>query len=67
MSNLYSRLQSQLFLLAGPCAVEQEDTCMQIAETVKSICERLDIVYVFKASYRKANQTRSALSYHCEF
>lgn len=58
MSSLYSDLQSNLFLLAGPCAVEQEDTCMHIAKEVKSICSRLGITYIFKASYRKANRSR---------
>jgi len=58
MSNLYSALQSNLFLLAGPCAVEDEETCLLIAKEVKRICDRLGITYVFKASYRKANRSR---------
>jgi 2-dehydro-3-deoxyphosphooctonate aldolase (KDO 8-P synthase) len=46
------------FLLAGPCAIEDEAMAFQIATKVKAICERLEIPYVFKGSYRKANRSR---------
>ncbi|MEM6345972.1 MAG: 3-deoxy-8-phosphooctulonate synthase [Bacteroidota bacterium] len=46
------------FLIAGPCAVEAEDTCLEIAVRVKEITDRLGIPYYFKASYKKANRTR---------
>ena len=46
------------FLLAGPCACEGEEMAMVIAERVKGITDRLEIPYVFKASYRKANRSR---------
>ena len=45
-------------LIAGPCAIEDQDTGFQIAERVKSICEELDISYIFKASYKKANRSK---------
>ncbi len=45
------------FLIAGPCVVENEEIVIEIAEKVSSICKRLEIPYVFKASYRKANRT----------
>ena len=45
------------FLIAGPCVVESESMVMEIAERVSDICKRLEIPYVFKASYRKANRT----------
>ncbi len=45
------------FLIAGPCVIEDEDLLMTIAERVSKICKRLEIPYVFKASYRKANRT----------
>ena len=45
------------FLIAGPCVVESEELVMEIADKVSGICKRLDIPYVFKASYRKANRT----------
>jgi 2-dehydro-3-deoxyphosphooctonate aldolase (KDO 8-P synthase) len=45
------------FLIAGPCVVESEEMVMEIADRVSGICKRLEIPYVFKASYRKANRT----------
>lgn len=48
------------FLIAGPCVVESESLVMEIAETVSGICKKLEIPYVFKASYRKANRTSAA-------
>lgn len=45
------------FLVAGPCVVESEELVMEVADKVSSICKRLEIPYVFKASYRKANRT----------
>lgn len=50
------------FLIAGPCVVESEELVMEVAEDVYSICKKLGIPYVFKASYRKANRT-SATSF----
>jgi 2-dehydro-3-deoxyphosphooctonate aldolase (KDO 8-P synthase) len=47
------------FLLAGPCVVESEELLMEVATKVCAITERLKIPYVFKASYRKANRSRS--------
>lgn len=48
------------FLLAGPCVVESEDVVMEVAESVYKICQRLQIPYIFKASYRKANRTSAS-------
>lgn len=45
------------FLIAGPCVVENEALLMQVGDKVSAICKRLEIPYVFKASYRKANRT----------
>lgn len=50
--------QHNFFLIAGPCVVENESLLMTVAEKVSLICKRLEIPYVFKASYRKANRTR---------
>ena len=47
----------RLVLIAGPCVVESYDTCAVVAEVVKSFCEKLNIHYIFKASYDKANRT----------
>jgi 2-dehydro-3-deoxyphosphooctonate aldolase (KDO 8-P synthase) len=46
------------FLMAGPCVVEDEKMPFLIAEKVKSICDRLKIPYIFKASFRKANRSK---------
>ena len=48
----------RFFLLAGPCVIEDESSPLFIAETLKNICQRLDIPLVFKGSYRKANRSR---------
>jgi 2-dehydro-3-deoxyphosphooctonate aldolase (KDO 8-P synthase) len=47
------------FLLAGPCVVESETLTREIAQRIKDITEKLQIPFVFKASYRKANRSRS--------
>ncbi len=46
------------FLLAGPCVVENEDMPLEIAQKIKAITDRLEIPYIFKASYRKANRSK---------
>jgi 2-dehydro-3-deoxyphosphooctonate aldolase (KDO 8-P synthase) len=46
------------FLLAGPCVVESEEMTRSIAERIKGITDKLEIPFVFKASYRKANRSR---------
>jgi len=48
------------FLIAGPCVVESEELVMEVAEKVSAICRRLQIPYIFKASYRKANRTSAS-------
>ena len=49
-----------LFLIAGPCVVESEELCFEVATTMKSLCDRLGIPYVFKASFDKANRTSAS-------
>lgn len=49
----------RLVLFSGPCAAESYDICMQTGSKVKEICTKLDIDYVFKASFDKANRTSS--------
>lgn len=48
----------RFFLIAGPCAIEGEDIALRIAERVISMTDRLQIPYIFKGSYRKANRSR---------
>jgi 2-dehydro-3-deoxyphosphooctonate aldolase (KDO 8-P synthase) len=47
----------QLFLIAGPCVIENEKLCLQVAASLKKTCASLGIFYVFKASFDKANRT----------
>lgn len=50
--------EGNYFLIAGPCVVENEETPRRTAESLKRSCEELNIPFLFKASYRKANRTR---------
>jgi len=47
----------KLALLGGPCMAESEKLCLEVAEFLAQLCSELDIQYVFKASYDKANRT----------
>lgn len=49
----------KMVLFAGPCAAESYDICMETGSKVKAICQALDIEYVFKSSFDKANRTSS--------
>lgn len=46
------------FVLAGPCAIEGEEMAMRIAEKLVTITNKLEIPYVFKGSFKKANRSR---------
>lgn len=46
------------FLMAGPCAIEDEKIALNIAEHIVEVTSRLGIPYIFKGSYRKANRSR---------
>ncbi len=61
MEALFSKKynNNNFFLLAGPCAIENRDLAMRVAEKVVGITDRLGIPYVFKGSYRKANRTKA--------
>jgi 2-dehydro-3-deoxyphosphooctonate aldolase (KDO 8-P synthase) len=50
-------INEPLFVIAGPCAAESETLAVEVAGTVKEICEELDLLYIFKASYDKANRS----------
>jgi len=49
---------NNFFLLAGPCAIESEEMAMRIAEKVIRITDKLEIPYIFKGSFKKANRSR---------
>jgi 2-dehydro-3-deoxyphosphooctonate aldolase (KDO 8-P synthase) len=58
LPNIKHTESGNFFLIAGPCVVEGEDLVFEVAEKVKAIADRLEIPYIFKASYRKANRSR---------
>ncbi len=47
----------KFILIAGPCVIESEELSLKIGASLKKTCDRLGILYVFKASYDKANRT----------
>ncbi|HEY2953331.1 MAG TPA: hypothetical protein VGK40_12150, partial [Verrucomicrobiae bacterium] len=58
-TTLWKRLTAprRLFLIAGPCVIESEKLCLQIAGQLQRTCLQLGITCVFKASFDKANRT----------
>ncbi|MGB1204254.1 MAG: 3-deoxy-8-phosphooctulonate synthase [Chitinophagales bacterium] len=56
--NIKHLANNNFFLIAGPCAVESEEMVFRIAEKMMNITEKLQIPYIFKASYKKANRSR---------
>ena len=56
--NIKHLKSNNFFLLAGPCAIETEDMAMRIAEKVIGITNKLEIPYIFKGSFKKANRSR---------
>jgi 2-dehydro-3-deoxyphosphooctonate aldolase (KDO 8-P synthase) len=51
------RARRRLFLISGPCVIESEALCHQIAASLARTCARLGVTYIFKASFDKANRT----------
>ncbi len=51
--------EEHFFLIAGPCVVESEMLCMNLASDLLKITSELKIPLVFKASYRKANRSKT--------
>ncbi len=47
----------RLFLVAGPCVIEHEDILLETAEVLRAVCADLDITYICKSSFDKANRT----------
>jgi 2-dehydro-3-deoxyphosphooctonate aldolase (KDO 8-P synthase) len=63
MENVLQKIeQKQFFLIAGPCVIESEEICLEVADTVSALAAKYEIPYVFKSSYKKANRL-SAGSY----
>src|SRR5215472_4317205 len=47
----------KLFLIAGPCVIESEAHALKMAEAISAVARKLQVPYIFKASYDKANRT----------
>lgn len=64
MKNLLKNIKhtdsNNFFLMAGPCAIEGEDMALEIAEKIVKITDKLEIPYIFKGSYRKANRSKGS-------
>jgi 2-dehydro-3-deoxyphosphooctonate aldolase (KDO 8-P synthase) len=58
-TTLWDKLKTSpsLVLIAGPCVIESEQLCFDIARALREITDKLGITYIFKASYDKANRT----------
>ncbi|WP_270087546.1 3-deoxy-8-phosphooctulonate synthase [Sphingobacterium sp. SYP-B4668] len=58
LPNIKNGQSENFFLMAGPCAIEGEEIALRIAEKIVTITDKLNIPYIFKGSYRKANRSR---------
>ena len=58
INKIQHQRSGNFFLMAGPCAIEGEGMAMEIAEKILAITNKLEIPFIFKGSYRKANRSR---------
>ena len=58
LPNIKHSDSGNFFLIAGPCIIENDKNPFEIAETIIGITNKLQIPYIFKASYRKANRSK---------
>jgi len=58
LKQLHHSDSHQFLLIAGPCAVESEESAMAVAEKALALSDALKIPYVFKGSFKKANRSR---------
>jgi 2-dehydro-3-deoxyphosphooctonate aldolase (KDO 8-P synthase) len=57
IGNIEIGLDAPLFLMAGPCVIESEEVCLEIAERLVRVAERTGVGVIFKASFDKANRS----------
>jgi 2-dehydro-3-deoxyphosphooctonate aldolase (KDO 8-P synthase) len=60
LEQLKYQQSGNFFLMAGPCAIEGEEIALRIAEKIVKITDKLEIPYIFKGSYRKANRSKGS-------
>ena len=58
IKNIKHLKSNHFFLMAGPCAIEGEEMAFEIAEKILDITNRLEIPFIFKGSFKKANRSR---------
>ena len=58
INKIQHQRSGNFFLIAGPCVIEEEIMAMEIAEKILSVTNKLEIPFIFKGSYRKANRSR---------
>jgi len=58
LDKLKHNTSGNFFLMAGPCAIEGEEIALRIAEKIITITDKLEIPFIFKGSYRKANRSK---------
>ncbi len=56
--NIKHTASNNFFLLAGPCAIEGEEMALRIAEKIITVTDKLEIPFIFKGSFKKANRSR---------
>jgi 2-dehydro-3-deoxyphosphooctonate aldolase (KDO 8-P synthase) len=56
--NIKNTYSDNFFLIAGPCIIENDKNPFEIAEAIINITDKLEIPFIFKASYRKANRSK---------
>ena len=57
LNNIKISNNSPFVLIAGPCAIESKEHAFEMASKIKSICEDLEINFIYKSSFDKANRT----------
>jgi 2-dehydro-3-deoxyphosphooctonate aldolase (KDO 8-P synthase) len=60
LDKLKHQNSNNFFLMAGPCAIEGEDMALRIAEKIVELTNKLNIPFIFKGSYRKANRSKGS-------
>ena len=58
INKIQHQRSGNFFLMAGPCVIEGAEMAIDIAKKILSITNKLEIPFIFKGSYRKANRSR---------
>ncbi len=58
LDKIHHKDSKNFFLIAGPCAIENEEMAFEIAEKIVELSNQYKIPYIFKGSFKKANRSR---------